>query len=52
MLIYTLLIVSGLAAPAAAFTSAPYVINAPQEPYVGTLIAGKITTSTNVLHLI
>ncbi|XP_049775609.1 pumilio homolog 2 isoform X2 [Schistocerca cancellata] len=30
----------GLAAPAAAFTSAPYVINAPQEPYVGTLIAG------------
>ncbi|KAK7790906.1 hypothetical protein R5R35_000917 [Gryllus longicercus] len=29
----------GLAAPAA-FTSAPYVINTGQEPYVGTLIAG------------
>jgi len=31
---------AGLAAPAAAFTSAPYVINA-QEPYVGALITGE-----------
>ncbi|XP_067014598.1 pumilio homolog 2 isoform X2 [Anabrus simplex] len=31
-----------LAAPATAFTSAPYVINAAQEPYVGTLIAESL----------